>query len=348
MRFVLPAVLILAAVSLEAGVFVPPSPRPIFPDDYTVSTCAPATCETFSPDDFRNAAFRFLGLNVDAAWFDKHQGELVELIAPYCRKRNTCLATPGNGHLFCDDLITPGIRSACDAKYPKDKDPHGFEECSAWVETFALGMSQQSLPAWREAQACAKPAAVMHDDEPEVWMAPETIPSDYTGYLTIFALDRNTHIPVFGHIIWDGQIVWAPSNPTGETATYYPFKGPFKLTRVPNGQGHTDVVAPLLTIKYDYYPTMQYRLPVTIPKLAVELKTDPTFKRSGKHTIRVVALDVDTAKLVELQVMLGEQAIGASNTDIPIERRKGQKLPEIWVTSLFDRYNDVVVAPAEK
>ena len=47
-------------------------------------------------------------------------------------------ATPGNGHMFCDDLITPGIRSACDSKYPKDKDPHGWEECAAWVETFAL------------------------------------------------------------------------------------------------------------------------------------------------------------------------------------------------------------------
>ena len=46
--------------------------------------------------------------------------------------------------------------------------------------------------------------------------------------------------------------------------------------------------------------------------------------------------------------MLGERTIGPGNTPIEIERGKNEKLPEIWVTSLFDRYSDVVVAKAEK
>ncbi len=348
MRRTLSALLLLAAVSASAGVFVPPSTRPVFPDDYTVSTCAPSSCDTFIAEDFRSAAFRFLGISVDADWFQAHHEELVKLLTPYCQKRNTCLGTPGNGHMFCDDLITPGMRDVCDKPYPKDKDPHGWEQCKDWVEVFALGMTQQTLPTWKKAQACAKPGAVAHTEQPDVWMAPEKIPPAYEGYLTIFAIDRETHIPVFGHITWEGQIIFAPSNPTGETATYYPFKGPIKMMRIPNPEGHSDVVPPMVTVKYDYYPTMQYRLPMIVPRMKVFLQTGPDFKKPGKRTFTVTAIDADTEKPIEVLVMLGERTVGAANTPLTIERTKNEKLPEIWVTSAFDLYSDTVVAPAEK
>ncbi len=271
-----------------------------------------------------------------------------ELVVPFCRKRNTCIATPGNGHMFCDDLVTPEIRAACDKKYPRATKPADWEQCSVWVETWAMGMTQRSFAPWQAAQECAKPAAVMHDQTPDVWMAPERIPWNYDGYLTFFAIDRETHVPVFGHMTWENQIVYAPSNPTGETATYYPFKGPFKLTRVPNADGHTDVVGPMVTMKFDYYPSVTFRLAVDVLQMNVKLQKDPTLSRPGKHTITVTAHDSISGAPVEAEVMLGTQPIGATNLPLTIERRRGEKLPEIWVTSLFDRYNDLVVAPAEK
>lgn len=346
MRSAVLAFALLAAVSAGAAT-PPPSPLPVFPDDYTVSTCAPTSCDTFHTDEFANAAFRFLGLSTDLHWFEAHSDELLALMEPFCKKRNTCIATPGNAHMFCDDLVTPGMRTACDTKYPREKDPHGWDQCSAWVEVYALGMTQQSLPVWRTAQACAKPGAFMHDELPEVWMAPEKIPTNYEGYLTIFAIDRNTHVPVYGHIGWENQIIYAPSNPTGETATYYPFKGPVKLVRVPNADGHFDVVPPKVTITWEYYPTMTYRLPMIIPTMTAQLETDKNFKRPGKHTIKVVAKDAN-GSAADVQVMLGDRAIGPANTPIEVERDKNEKFPDIWVTSLFDRYSDVVVAKAEK
>jgi hypothetical protein len=349
MRYVLSLFMILTALSASAqAVVVPQSTRPVFPDDYTASACAPSSCDTFVAEDFRGAAFRFLGLSVDAGWFQSHHEEMLKVLEPLCLKRNTCLGTPGNAHMFCDDLITPSMRNVCDSKYPKEKDAHAWEQCKSWVEVFALGMAQQTLPTWRKAQACAKPGAVMHSEEPEIWMAPERIPAGYPGYLTIFALDRESHVPVYGHIIWDGQIIFAPANPTGETATYYPFKGPIKLMRVPNAEGHMDVVPPTVTVKFDYYPSMQYRLPIVVSRLKLFVQTDPNFKKPGKHTLTVTALDADTEKPVEAQVMLGERTIGQTNTPLTIERGAKEKFPELWVTSEFDLYSDTVVAPAEK
>lgn len=349
MRSAIFLLLTLTAVSAGAqAVVVPQSARPVFPDDYTTSTCAPAACDTFIAEDFRGAAFRFLGLSVDADWFETHHAELVKMIEPLCLKRNTCLGTPGNGHMFCDDLITPSMRNICDGTYPKEKDAHAWEQCKAWIEVFALGMTQQTLPTWRKAQACAKPGALMHSETPDIWMAPERIPAGYLGYLTIFTIDRETHVPVYGHIIWDGQIIFAPANPTGETATYYPFKGPIKLTRVPNAEGHSDVVPPTVTVKFDYYPSVQYRLPIAVSTLKLFVQTDPDFKKPGKHTLTVTALDADSEKPVEAVVMLGDRTLGATNTPLTFEREKNEKLPEIWVTSAFDLYSDTIASPAEK
>jgi len=350
MRYLLSTLLLLSTSCLFAAEVVPPSPRPPFPDDFVPSPCAAASCETFALDQLPDAAARFLGLTIENTWLDKHEAELLKLIEPSCRKRNTCIATPGNGHMFCDDLVTPELRTLCDRAYPKAANSHDWEQCHAYVEIWALGMTQRSLPPWKEAQDCAqqKGPPPQHAKSPDIWVAPDPVPSDYTGYLTFFAIDPDTHVPVFLHMSWEGQTIYAPSNPTGETASYYPFKGPFKLVRVPNAQGHEDVVPPLVTMKADYYPTTTFRLPMKIPKMVVEVKPDPRTLRPGKHTITVAAHDSETGLPVEAEVMIGSQSAGQTNVPITIERRKKEKLPEIWVTSLFDAYSDVVVQPAEK
>ena len=72
----------------------------------------------------------------------------------------------------------------------------------------------------------------------------------------------------------------------------------------------------MVTLKFELYPTIQYRLPMIIPTMKTELQTDPTFKRAGKHTIKVVAVDATTGKPVDAQIMLGDRTIGEENRPI--------------------------------
>jgi hypothetical protein len=354
MRRLLLTVLLLSAATLapvlRAGELPPPSPRPIMPDDYTAHPCAPEVCESFIPGNFRDAAYRFLGLTLDGAWFDAHDEEMRRLVKPYCQKRNTCLATPGNSHMFCDDVVAQPIREICDLHFPKDTHPRDWEQCRTWAETWDLGMTQQSIQPWRDAQACTKDKApgTMHTKPADLWIVPATIDYDYPGFITFYTVDPDTHVPVLEHMTWEGQTIYAPANPTGETASYYPFKAHFKLIRVPNAQGHTDLVPPMVTVKSDYYPTQTFRVPMVLPKVSVEIKPDPRTLRPGTHTVTVSAHDVATGKPVEMRVMLGKDTLGDTNQPLTIVKKKKEKLPEIWATSLFDRYGDVVVVPAEK
>jgi len=344
------SILLLATLQLAAAELPPPSPRPVYPDDYAAHPCAPEGCETFIEGNFRDAAYRFLGLTLDAAWFDTHNEEMRGLVKPYCQKRNTCIATPGNSHMFCDDLIAQPIRELCDLHFPKDTHPVDWDQCRTWTETWTLGVTQHSLPVWREAQACTteKAPGAMHSKPADFWMVPATVDYDYPGFITFYAIDPDTHVPVLEHLSWEGQTVYAPANPTGETATYYPFKAQFKLIRVSNAEGHTDLVAPMVTVKSDYYPTQTFRLPMVLPKVAVAIKPDPRTLKTGTHKVNVTATDVATGKPVEMQVMLGSEILGPTNQPLTIVRKKREKLPEIWATSQFNRYSDVVVAPAEK
>jgi hypothetical protein len=343
-------ILLFATVQLAAGELPPPSPRPIMPDEYTAHPCAPVGCESFIQGNFRDAAYRFLGLSLDAAWFDAHDDEMRGLVKPYCQKRNTCIATAGNSAMFCDDVVAQPIRDICDLHFPKDAHQYDWEQCRTWMETWTLGMTQHSLPPWREAQACTneKSLTTVHSKPADLWIVPQTIDYDYPGFITFYAIDPDTHVPVLEHLSWEGQTVYAPSNPTGETATYYPFKAQFKLIRVPNAQGHTDLIAPLVTVKSDYYPTQTFRLPMVLPKVAVEIKPDPHTLRAGTNTVTVSAHDVATGAPVEMQVMLGKEILGPTNQPLTIVRKRREKLAEIWATSLFNRYSDVVLAPAEK
>lgn len=342
---------LLASLPLFAVEPPPRSPRPIFPDDYKPHPCAPTACESFDEPHFRSAAFRFLGMNLQPRWYLDHDEEMRKLIEPYCAKRNTCLATPGNSHLFCDDLMAEPIRSICDTRYPKETMPVDWEQCHEYMETYVLGMSQLSLPRWREAQECLKDKPVVTHAKPlDLWLVPEKITPSYAGFMTFYAIDPDTHVPVLAHISFEGQdqTIYAPSNPTGETATGYPYKAIYKLVRVPNAEGHTDVVPPLVTVRADSYPLMTFRLPMTIPKMIVEMKPSAKELRRGKNTVTVFAHDSETGKPVEARVMLGERVAGDTNEPLVIEKNRREKLPEIWVTSLYDQYSDVVAAPREK
>lgn len=341
MRTALIAIL-LSAASLAAA---QQPPRQPFPDDYKPNPCAPEKpCESYPRSQMRNAAYDMLGLRLDPRWVEDHYDQMLQLYAPVCRKLAACYATPGNNFLFCDDIVIPEYRAVCDKTFPKSTNPVDNEQCHGFTEIWALGVDMRGKEVSEPAQACAQEkhlGDVAHTKPPIVWMVPETIPPGYTGYIYVYALDPDTHMPMRASITVDKQILYAPSNPAGALSTGYPFKWPIKYNREKNADGHFDVVSPLVTVSAESYPTVTFTMPSAPPKMIVEMT--PAKLHPGVNRVTVTARDAATGQPVEARVMAGEDVAGEANSLIEITVPKNGKAPQIWVTSLFDLYSDVVV-----
>jgi hypothetical protein len=258
-------------IASTAGAQQPPA-RESFPNDYTPSPCAPAgTCVGYSKGEMPNAAFALLGLQIDVRWLDAHYDQMMELFAPTCRKHATCLATPGNNFLFCDDVLVREYRAVCDKVFPKSKNATDFEQCHEFTEIFALGVDMHAKAFADTGQQCAKEKHldVMHAKPPIVWIEPQTIPRGYKGYITVYAIDADTHVPVRADITIENQIIYAPANPAGNVATGYVFNWPIKYKRVKNADGHEDLAPPEVTVKPELYPPVTFTMPSTPPKMIV-------------------------------------------------------------------------------
>lgn len=324
--------------------------RDIFPSDFTPSPCAvAASCISFPDSSMKSAGFQFLGLNLDAVWLEKHGGEMKAAMAPLCRKHATCQTYPMNSYMFCDDVLTAEAHTVCDKVFPRDKSASDADQCKAWIEVYLMGVDQNAINSWKTAQACTKaqPPAV-HTKPLDVWMSPESIPYDYKGMVTFYSLDSETHVPVLARVLLQNQVIYAPANPSGESATYYPFPAPFafKYIRVPNQEGHTDAIPPMITISAPGYPDTSFRLPAVVPKAVVEMT--PATLHEGKNDVTVVARDSINQKGIDGRVMMGSDEVGFTNQPITIDVKAGAKRPEIWFKPYLDRYSDVVIVPAEK
>lgn len=334
MRRLLPILLLATAVAASA------TEQPWYPDDFTPQPCAPENvCTSFSVVNIRSASARYLGLSLDDTWLTKNDTAMKRYIAPQCRKIASCFATPGTTSAFCNDVVMPELRATCEKNFT---DPKDREQCRIYIEIFALGMDQWSRPVFAETQKCVTAAApAKKSTPPVVWMQPKTIPRGYKGEVMIFALDPETKIPVPGKIAVEGQVLWSRPNPEGVLATFYGFKWPIKYRRVPNAAGHTDLVAPMVTVTFDHYPEVKFRMPIEPPKMLVSMQ--PSTLKRGRNTITITAKDAETGAPVEARVMLGDRVLGETNKPFALELKRGEKLPQIWVTSLFDAYSDVVV-----
>lgn len=82
--------------------------------------------------------------------------------------------------------------------------------------------------------------------------------------------------------------------------------------------------------------------------MTVKMDPDPSELAPGTHTVTISAHDAATGEPVEARIMGGHHVLGKTNVPFELTIAKGEKRPEIWVTSLYDRYDDVVVAAAEK
>lgn len=337
----------LAILLLLAPALLAETPqRQAYPDDFKPAQCAvpDKVCKSFNKSQ-QAAIAAERGYDIGQEWIDKHWDELMADIGPVCNKIATCFATPGNDYLFCNDVTLDETIAKCD-RYSDYEDK---KRCVWFLNTFMHGHDRKSLPEWEEMQACAKEREEPAKDRTmEYWIEPATFGPDFDGTFFVRAIDSVTHVPVQAHLtIQSKDVIYADDVPDGLPTTHYPVKWKPRLWRVPNADGHRDVAAPQVTINKEGYLPVTFSLPVSVPTMTVTMS--PATLKNGKNTVTITARDAATGVPVEARVMAGPSTIlGKTNIPFELQLARGEKRPEIWVTSLYDRYNDVVVVPAEK
>jgi hypothetical protein len=327
------------------GLFLLLTVREPFPAAYTASPCAtPETIslvgKTFPRSEISQiAAMR--GYDVGQEWVDAHWKELNEALAPIWAKTATCYVTGSNDNLFCNDIAQEAALAIC-----KRYEGSDGEKCMFSMTAILAGQDHNSKAAWTSMRSCAAAHRTTGERKLDWWLEPATFGATYPGWFRVHAVDSVTRVPVQGRLhIESAQQIYAEDVPNGLPTTFYkvPWKQ-IKLFRVPNAQGHRDVVPPQVRIEAPGYRTESFRLPVEVPVMKVEMK--PAKLKRGKNKVTITALDSITGKPVEARVMGGEYVLGKTNQPLVIEV-KGKR-PEIWVTNLYDRYSDVVVVAADK
>ena len=317
-----------------------------FPNDYKPHPCAPSqACASLKPSEVVSVGATMRGYSLTEEWVTAKYDRMVELMRPACGKLATCYATQGNLAIFCTDLLFPEFWSVCD-RFPKGSVDN--EQCAMFTRIFTLRADLQDKETWKAAQACAAektPRTTV--GKLEITFLPPKIDRDYKGRFVVNALDPELRVPIQA-LVEMKDVRLSARAPGGRPWTNYEIEWPAKFLRVPNAAGHTDLVAPSITISADGYAPVEMVMPMTAPKVIVEMSPAVDQLKRGKNTVTFTAIDAETNKPVELRVMLGPHILGDTNKPLELELKKGEKRPEIWATSLFDRYSDVVIAPAEK
>jgi len=333
---------ILAVLLLLAAPALAQSRQP-YPDDYEPSPCASVApvCKTFRQSQFADiAAIR--GWDIGQEWVDAHWSDLSEALAPACAKIATCFAAPTNDFTFCNDLMSRELFATTCDRYPEGSVDR--EKCSFFVRTYMSGHDRNSREPWETIQECAKAQPATGERTLEWWVSPATIGPDYEGSFRVYAIDSETRVPVLARLHMDVKpTVYADDAPNGLPSTFYQVPWKPKLVRVPNAEGHRDVAPPEVRIEAPGYQPVTFRLRMNVPQMIVKMSPDPSTLKRGKNSVTISAQDATTGEPVEARVMAGSTILGKTNVPFELEIVKGQKQPEIWVTSLYDRYSDVVV-----
>lgn len=313
-----------------------------FPDEYQAHPCAAnAGCRPMGQHEVTEfAALR--GFDVGREWVEKYWYELLAAMQPYCAKAATCYAVPGNHWTFCNDVIARDVQSICDRFEKGSKD----ELTCRMVVKVGFGAHDLNGPKLSsEIRNCAGAPAI-NPRKLDVWMTPEVFDVDYSGRFTVYALDADTHVPVQGRIEIEGQKLTIFDVPDGRPTTWYEFGWRPAFIEVPAPGGKRAFAVPKATITAPGYRTVTLPLALPEPKLIVEMK--PKSLRPGDNEVTITARDAATGTPVEMRVMAGGRVAGKANEPFTLKIERGRKRPEIWITSLFNRYADVVVLPAEK
>ncbi|HEX7154540.1 MAG TPA: hypothetical protein VF618_23850 [Thermoanaerobaculia bacterium] len=330
---------ILCSLFLATAALAQTPPAP-FPEDFTPSPCAAQdACTSFKTSEFSPLASRLLGLQLDSEWVRTNEAMMMEAMRPICRKIASCYTIQGANFQFCHDSLMPEIRGICATKFANGS--RDFEQCGAFTEIWASGVDQLSSARWAKAQECARPSWTTKSVAPEIWLVPAKIPRDYKGDITVYARDPETKLPVPAKVEIAEQNVFSSLSPSGRPATFYAFKWPVKLNRTTNPDGHRDLVPPMVTVTAEGWAPATFPMPVDVPKMSIEMK--PARLKPGRNRVTVTTRDAETGKPVEARVMFGTVVAGESNKELVINVPRKNR-PQLWVTDLFERYGDVVIA----
>jgi hypothetical protein len=283
----------------------------------------------------------FRGFNLQQEWVNEHWEEMLASFTPICAKMGNCFAVKGNDWVFCLDLMRNSLVSACD-RFPPDSEDR--RQCTWFATTYFIGLGGKTK-LYESVQECVAEQPPSAIRKLEAWIEPNEFAYDFDGQLTAYAYDAETRIPVRAKIAIDGGVLKVIE---GKFPTVgYPVKWRAGLKRVPNAQGHDDVIAPTVTFTAEGYEPVTVPITMNIPTLIVEMTPSAAELKRGTNTITVTTRDAATGKPVEMRVMAGDRVLGNANKPLQLEWERGEKRPEIWVTSLWSRYSDVVVAPRE-
>ncbi|MEA2464776.1 MAG: hypothetical protein QOJ98_2523 [Acidobacteriota bacterium] len=328
---------------VTASAFAQAPLRDKFPDDYKPSPCAAdpdAVCESYPKNRFKASGTTYRGYDIETEWINAHWDEMRAAYKPLCTKIGNCFTGPGNDWIYCVSLMQPDFFDQCD-RFPADSKDH--DQCEMFTMTYWVGLKAKD-PLQQASQKC------MTEQPPREKtldaFVVEKVRLDHNGQLTVHAYDAETHIPVRAYMNIETGKVKSIEGPVPRTG--YPNKWKGRLKRVPNAEGHFDVAAPLVTLTAEGYKTLTFPMPMDVPKMVVEMTPPADQLKPGKNVITVTARDVATGKPVEARVMAEELAVGETNKPFELELTRRDKRPEIWVTSLFDHYNDTVVAKREE
>ncbi|HET8799265.1 MAG TPA: hypothetical protein VFO89_16370 [Thermoanaerobaculia bacterium] len=341
MKALLAALLLLGPL---ASASAPAQERAFYPSDYEPQPCAPQNiCTTLKQSEFHQiAALR--GFELPPEWVLAHWDEIVPRMQAPCAKVANCQAVPGNHWVWCKDLLSGDFVRACDAY----SDAEDRRRCTFFVAVFFTGQDGAARGAHAAAQQCAIEA---RKGKPErtlaVRMVPEKLPPDFDGRIVIHAIDAESRLPVMARVSVDGPNRLVPVESMGGVAvTGYKIEYKLALKRVPRSDGHRDVAVPVITVRADGYTPVE--IPIVTDRSSMIVEMSPKKLRRGKNTITISARDSVTGEPVDARVMGDDRVLGKTNRPFELDWKRGQPLPEIWVTSLYDRYDDVVVVKGRR
>jgi hypothetical protein len=339
-----PAVLAADAPAMAEGPRATQSVRSQFPDDYVRQACAPkGICTTYGTNEIPSMA-AVGGATVRGEWIRTHWDELMVSIEPWCEKIANCESVPGNEWVWCKDLTDKLLADACE---PYKADDPTYQTCWAFMGIFSLGQDGPTSDTHQEAQRCALEAiAGKPKGKLDVWMVPARLSPSFEGTIKFYALDQQTRLPVMADIRLDAGKFHVVQSLNGFPTTGYPLRYKPELKAVTRADGHRDLVLPAVTITSPYYEPVEFRMPIETSEMILETTTR-SLKR-GMNTITIKAKDSVTGEPVEARVMGDDRVLGKTNVPFQVEWKKGKTSPEIWVTSLYDRYSDQVVFPKKK
>jgi hypothetical protein len=335
--------LVLLALSLVLPAAAQEVTREIFPSDYTPSPCAPSTeavCASFPKNRMAASALTFRGYELHNEWIDANWDQMLVSLKPLCARIASCLTVKDNDWPYCLDLAREEMLASCKTRFAAGT--YDRDQCIMFNMTYYIGFGSKKR-VHDEAQACtnAQPPA---ERTLVAWMEPAKLAIDHDGLVTLYAYDAETRIPVRARLKVEGPSKVKLTSDGPIITAGYPVKWKLRLPRVPNADGHTDLVVPNITLEATGYKPLVMPTPVEIPRMIVEMSPSPDKLKVGKNVITVTARDAATGKPVSARVMAEDMVLGETNQPLELELTRRDKRPEIWVTSLYDHYSDVVVA----